>query len=277
MSSVIVKHMNGKTFDLDKLGYRVKTFEPWGINWTNTTVALNKYMVLNTDSKIQPKSMNLELNVMAHDMTGLQLRFLDLTKVFSGDFDFWIYFAEIPYIRWQVKVDGEIDFKAVGNAGFGNVTVPLKCMKGVAESTRSTGETFTDDFATDYMYGLFGIGTHFELGGDPPQYNFRNAIEFKIYNAGSIPQKADGLHGKIVVETDGADGITIRNNTNKCEFSYSKPFKKLVLDGYLPYVDGKIDFANSNHGCIDLDRYWNKIAISCHANFTVMFDMHFYY
>lgn len=277
MSSVIVEHKNGKVFDLDKLGYRVKTFEPWGINWTNTTVALNKYVILNTDTKLQPKSMNLELNVMAHDMTGLQIRFLDLTRVFSGDYDYWIYFAEIPYIRWEVKLDGEIDFKTVGNAGFGQVTVPLKCLKGVGETTHSTADIPEGDGATDYGVGIYGIGTHFQHSGDVPMYIYSGTRSFKIYNPGNIPLRGDGLHGKVIVEASGANSITITNKTNDSKFSYKKSFSKLVLDGYLPYVDGKVDFTNSNHGCINLDRYWNKISVSCSGDFTILFDLHFYY
>ena len=113
MSSVIVEHKNGKKFDLDALGYHVKTFEPWGSDWTQSSTSINKYLLLDTSRKVQAKTATLELNTMASDVTGLQLKFMDLTRVFNGEYNFYIYFAEIPHIRWEATVSGSPTFTMV--------------------------------------------------------------------------------------------------------------------------------------------------------------------
>lgn len=281
LTSVIIKHKNGKVFDLDKLGYHVKTFEPWGIDWNQSTTAINRYLQIQTSSKIQPKSMTLELNTMASDMTGLQLRFLDLTKIFNGEYSFWIYFADIPYIRWEVTVNNAPTFTAIGNAGFGSASIPLYCPKGVAETTHSTAEiTPTGTLATQYSVGLFGLGTHFEHGGKRvPYYSGTNAYQIPIFNPGSIALRAKGLHGKILISAQKGicSHVTITNNTNGTSFSYKKTFSQLTLDGYHCNVDGKLDFTNTDHGYIDIERLWNDFTIDCDSTFTVKFDLNFYY
>lgn len=273
LSSVIVQHKNGKVFDLDALGYHVKTFAPWGSDWTQSTTSINKYLLLDTSRKVQAKTATLELNTMAHDVMGLQLRFLDLTKVFNGEYDFWIYFADIPHIRWEATVNGAPTFNLIGNSGFGSASIPLYFPKGFAETTHSTGELPANVPANQYPLGLFGLGTHFPNDGENPAYSAMSPSSMRIFNPGSIALRAKGLHGKIIAE-DGSN-FHIKNLTNGTSFTYKKGFGTLKLDGYICMVDDNFDFVNTDHGHIDIERGWNDFSISGASKVT--FDLHFYY
>ena len=273
LSSVIVEHKNGKKFDLDALGYHVKTFEPWGSDWTQSSTSINKYLLLDTSRKVQAKTATLELNTMASDVTGLQLKFMDLTRVFNGEYNFYIYFAEIPHIRWEATVNGAPTFTMSGNSGFGSASIPLYFPKGFAETTHSTGEIGSNIPANQYPLGFFGIGTHFEHNGENPIYSIANADTIKIFNPGNIALRAKGLHGKIYAE-DGSNFI-IKNNTNHTKFTYNRSFGRLELDGYICTVDGNFDYKNTDHGHIDIERGWNSFNV--YGASRVSFDLRFYY
>ena len=67
----------------------------------------------------------------------------------------------------------------------------------------------------------------------------------------------------------------MKNNSTKQTFTYNKSFGTLILDGYVPYADGHLDYKNSNHSGIDLIRGWNDISVSGCS--SVEFDETFYY
>lgn len=273
MSSVIIKHKNGKTFDLDALGYRVQMVSPFGSNWTQSVTQLNRYINIASQPKVQPKTFTITIAMNCSDITGLQLKYEALSMIFNGEYYFWLYLSDIPHLRWEVTVSGEPQYTPLGTTGYGTATITLYCAKGFAETTHSTGELLINEPANGYEPGLWGIGTHFENGGVNPIYSAFDQSSMQILNPGTIALRAKGLHGKIIAE-EGSN-FTITNNTNNTSFTYKKGFMKLELDGYLCMVDGHFDYVNTDHGHIDIERGWNDFSVSGATKVT--FDLHFYY
>ena len=272
MSSVIVQHQNGRVFDLDKLGYHVQSdFAPFGTNWTHTTTWIGKYKNYESNAQLGDKTININFVFVCHDMTEYQLKCLDLTKCLSGAFYYWIYLADVPNIRWWVTCEGQPTFTPVGNSGYGTASFTLKCPKGLGESTHHTGELHSQP-ANLYDNGFFGLGNHFPHDGEAPRYQFSEG-SFRVFNPGSINLTCAGLHGKIIFS--GGGPVTMTNSTTQQTFSYKQSFGTLILDGYLPFADGKLDYKNSNHSGIDLKRGWNEISVSGCS--SVEFDETFYY
>lgn len=273
MSSVIVQHKNGKKFDLDKLGYRVQMISPFGSNWTQSVLQLNRYTNIVQQPKAQPKTFTITLAMNCTDITGLQLKYEALSMIFNGEYYFYIYLANIPHIRWEVSVSGEPQYTPVGTTGYGTASITLYCAKGFAETTHSTGELGYEIPANQYPLGLFGIGTHFENGGENPVYAVENDTSINIFNPGTIALRAKGLHG--IIKCQDGSNLIIENNTNKTRFEYNGSFGVLELDGYMCMVDGKLDYKNTNHGHIDIERGWNSFNV--YGATFVSFDLRFYY
>lgn len=281
-SAVYVEHKDKTKFALDDLGYHVNyDFSPWSSDWSPSVQSLGKYVSINTDSKVQPKSFTITFNIRARNNTEFELTVLDLTRIFNGDELFYVYFGNIPYIRWECTVSGAFSITHEGNAGFGTVQITLYCPKGFAESSASTGDinylsTTGSETVTNFSVEAFGLGMHWENGGDPPQYTFNGEKSFKVYNPGNIPLRWDGLYGRIIINSSSGKGITVTNKTNKKVFKYNKGFKRLVLKGIFPYADGQFAYQNSNHGSIDLERGWNEISVTGDYD-NMIFDERFYY
>ena len=273
MSSVIIQHINGKKFDLDALGYRVQMVSPFGSNWTQAVTQLNRYVNVVSQPKAQPKTFTITLAMNCQDITGLQLKYEALSMIFNGEYYFWMYLADIPHIRWEVTVSGEPQYTPVGTTGYGTASITLYCAKGFAETTHSTAEIPVGEGANSYSLGLFGIGTHFPNGGENPVYSANNPSSMSIFNPGTIALRAKGLHGKIIAYYGSS--FTITNESNHTSFTYKKPYGTLILDGYMPINGNQLDYVNSDHGHIDIERGWNQFYISGASK--VVFDLHFYY
>lgn len=74
MSSIFVKRLDGTEYDLDKLGFRVITFEPPGINYTHTYVQQSKIGQVLTDAVIDKMTIPLTLMIQAEDTVDLELK-----------------------------------------------------------------------------------------------------------------------------------------------------------------------------------------------------------
>lgn len=273
LSSIFVKRLDGTEYDLDKLGFRVITFEPPGINYAHTYVQQSKVGQVLTDVVIDKMTIPLTLMIQAEDTIDLELKRLDLKRIFNSDEPFYVYTNRIPYLRWKCVVDGTISYPQIENFWQATATINLSCPLGLAETVATTADS---DFS--YESGKWGLGLNIPHGVDL-KYVF-NSSPCRVYNASNIDLKADELPVEITFNGNVKDTLTITNNTTNQVFKLSGSYTKLdtiVIDGIVPTVNGTEQYSKTNHAYLDFVRGWNDLSVSGATDYTIKFNTRFYY
>lgn len=273
LSSIFIKRLDGTEYDLDKLGFRVITFEPPGINYAHTYVQRSKVGQVLTDVVIDKMTIPLTLMIQAEDTIDLELKRLDLKRIFNSDEPFYVYTSRIPYLRWKCVVDGAISYPQIENFWQATATINLSCPLGLAETVATTADS---DFS--YESGKWGLGLNIPHGVDL-KYVF-NSSPCRVYNASNIDLKADELPVEITFNGNVKDTLTITNNTTNQVFKLSGSYTKLdtiVIDGIVPTVNGTEQYSKTNHAYLDFVRGWNDLSVSGATDYTIKFNTRFYY
>ena len=273
LSSIFVKRLDGTEYDLDKLGFRVITFEPPGVNYAHTYVQQSKVGQVLTDVVIDKMTIPLTLMIQAEDTIDLELKRLDLKRIFNSDEPFYVYTNRIPYLRWKCVVDGTISYPQIENFWQATATINLSCPLGLAETVATTADS---DFS--YESGKWGLGLNIPHGVDL-KYVF-NSSPCRVYNASNIDLKADELPVEITFNGNVKDTLTIINNTTNQVFKLSGSYTKLdtiVIDGIVPTVNGTEQYSKTNHAYLDFVRGWNDLSVSGATDYTIKFNTRFYY
>lgn len=275
MSSVIITHDDGTVYDLDKLGFRVIASDIPAPPWEHSYQQMSRYVNVETDHKTQPLTIPVSFFVRGGDIAGLQLKRLDLKRIFPGDEYFWLQYAEIKHLRWRVTAE-EPQLTRINNSGYANGSVNLKCPNAFAETVANTlDDAFTYD---DGKWGL-GLGIPY---GTTPKYFYQGTSSCEIWNFSNIDLEADDTehHMQIIINGYCPVKLSIKNNTTGQEFVYNHGFNgKFILDGAIPYFEGDEVYRNGNHAYLDFKKGKNDISISGMdgTSWTVGFKTRFYY
>ena len=273
MSSIFIKRLDGTEYDLDKLGFRVITFEPPGVNYAHTYVQQSKVGQVLTDVVIDKMTIPLTLMIQAEDTIDLELKRLDLKRIFNSDEPFYVYTNRIPYLRWKCVVDGAISYPQIENFWQATATINLSCPLGLAETVATTADS---DFS--YESGKWGLGLNIPHGVDL-KYVF-NSSPCRVYNASNIDLKADELPVEITFNGNVKDGLTITNSTTSQAFKLNGNYSKqdtIVIDGIVPSVNGIEQYSKTNHAYLDFAKGWNEISIDGATDYKIKFNTRFYY
>ena len=273
LSSIFVKRLDGTEYDLDKLGFRVITFEPPGINYAHTYVQRNKVGQVLTDAVIDKMTIPLTLMIQAEDTIDLELKRLDLKRIFNSDEPFYIYTSRIPYLRWKCVVDGAISYPQIANFWQTTATINLSCPLGLAETVATTADS---DFS--YESGKWGLGLNIPHGVEL-KYIF-NSNPCRVYNASNVDLRADELPVEITFNGNVKDALTITNSTTNQVFKLSGSYTKqdtIVIDGIVPTINGTEQYSKTNHAYLDFVKGWNDLSVSGATDYTIKFNTRFYY
>lgn len=273
MSSIFVKRLDGTEYDLDKLGFRVITFEPPGVNYAHTYVQQSKVGQVLTDVVIDKMTIPLTLMIQAEDTIDLELKRLDLKRIFNSDEPFYVYTNRIPYLRWKCVVDGTISYPQIENFWQATATINLSCPLGLAETVATTADS---DFS--YESGKWGLGLNIPHGVEL-KYVF-NSSPCRVYNASNIDLKADELPVEITFNGNVKDALTITNSTTNQVFKLAGSYTKqdtIVIDGIVPTVNGTEQYSKTNHAYLDFVKGWNDLSVSGATDYTIKFNTRFYY
>lgn len=272
--SIIVQRRDGTTYDLEKEGIRVISFDPPSSNFQHTYTQTGDFGTDLTATQVQQMTIPLIFDVKSRDNYDYELQRLKVLQIFSSIEPFYIINMRTPFLRWKVVAES-FSYPRLGNFWKAkNVSINLVCYEGFAESTATTQDPFTFDGGT---YGI-GMGIPF----DTPVYSFKNQPKFRFYNPSLIPLLANERPVTLSFRGEAPNGITIKNKTTGQSFVYKKALTKnndFKLLGINPIVDGIQRFGNaySDRSFIDYAQGYNDIEIVGSSNFELNFNTRFYY
>lgn len=271
MSTIMIKHLDGKVFDLDALGFRVVSYNPPTASVTYTYQQIGNYGTTLTGAQTAQLVIPLVVVIKARDMNNYRLQLIELHKIFYTDEYFFVYDSKIPYLRYKVRAE---QIAPTQNGNFwqsNNVTINLDCPSGYAESTYTSLEIAKD-------HSLMGFGVNL-----PVEQEFQAQFttpDFTFTNIGLIPLQSDERPVTITFNGSVSNTLTITNQTTNQSLKISKSLSSsdtLTITGFMPSVNGTPIYGNSDHGYIDFVRGDNKIHIDGTTSFTISFDTRFYY
>lgn len=271
MASIMIKHLDGKVFDLDALGFRVASYNPPTASVTYTYQQIGNYGTTLTGAQTAHLIIPLTVVITARDMNDYRLQLIELRKIFYTDEYFYVYDSNIPYLRYKVRAE---QIAPTQNGNFwqsNNVTINLDCPSGYAETINTSLELSGDT-------GLTGFGLNYMIG---KKFTARfNSPDFTFTNLGLIPLQADERPVTISFSGSVASALTITNQTTNQSLKIThqlSPSDNLVIVGFMPTVNGTPIYGDSDHGYLDFARGDNEIHIDGATSFTISFDTRFYY
>lgn len=263
---------DGTSYDLSKLGYRVKNFDYPSANYNHTLQSVSTFGSTLVDTKTSETTLNLSLRIFASNNFELELKRVELNRIFSSYETFYIISGRLPYLRWEV-VAQPFTMPQLANSSFADVSINLTCPGGYAESVGTTQDEF------NYFYGVWGMANGLPNAADL-KYSFQNNTNFKVFNASVIPLKADERPVTIRFTGTVLNKLTITNKTTNQVFIYNtkiEPTDVFYLKGLIPIKNDSQDYWASNHGYIDLVPGWNEFTIAGASDFKIDFITRFYY
>lgn len=175
--------------------------------------------------------------------------------------------------RWVAKLANEFDFKQ-DNQTVGRFDVILMAQP-YAESIGTTLDPFTFDSE------LWGVGL--ELPADTELEYTHTTNTFDIYNVSDkkIDPRVDPLEITLTNDdTVAITGLTITNNTNGTEWSYTGTIdvgQTVKLNGVRSLKNDVSIFPETNRGLIALEKGVNNFTITGATAHTTTFNFRFYY
>lgn len=271
MASIMIKHLDGKVFDLDALGFRVVSYNPPTASVTYTYQQIGNYGTTLTGAQTAQLVIPLVVVIKARDMNDYRMQLIKLHSIFYTDEYFYVYDSKMPYLRYKVRAE-QIAPTQDGNFWqSNNVTINLDCPSGYAESTYMSLEMAKD-------HSLMGFGVNL-----PIEQEFKaqfNTPDFTFTNIGLIPLQADERPVTITFNGSVASALTITNKTTNQSLKISKILSAsdmLTITGFMPAVNGAPIYGDSDHGYLDFARGDNDIHIDGSTSFTISFNTRFYY
>lgn len=271
MSTIMIKHLDGKVFDLDALGFRVVSYNPPTATVTYTYQQIGNYGTTLTGAQTAQLTIPLVVVIKARDMNDYRMQLIKLHSIFYTDEYFYVYDSKMPYLRYKVRAQ---QISPTQNGNFwqsNNVTINLDCPSGYAESTYTSLEMAKD-------HSLMGFGVNLPVEQDF-QAQFSTS-DFTFANIGLIPLQADERPVTIAFNGSVNNALTITNQTTNQSLKITHqliPSDNLVIVGFMPTVNGTPIYGDSDHGYIDFARGDNQIHIDGATSFTINFDTRFYY
>lgn len=273
-STILIIRQDGTIYDLGKLGFRVKSFDPPSPQYTHTFQQFGSHGVELVDTKTQQMTIPLVLNIIAYDTQDFELKRMQLHYIFNSDEEFYVMTTRMPYLRWKVVAEPWTANQLNNFWSARDVSINLTCPTGYAESTATTLQPFT------YESNAWGVGEFLPLK-TKPRYSFTEST-FKLFNAGTIPLKAEEHPVTITFKGNIPRKLSIINHTTNQTITFEKKLDNhatLIWHGLVPVLQGVQNYGMgiSNHGYLDFAVGWNDIEIVGANNFQITFDTRFYY
>lgn len=271
MSSIMIEHLDGTIYDLDKLDFRVVSYNPPTATVTYTYQQIGNYGTTLTGAQTAQLTIPLVVVIKARDMNDYRMQLIKLHSIFYTDEYFYVYDSKIPYLRYKVRAQ---QISPTQNGNFwqsSNITINLDCPSGYAESTYTSLEMAKDN-------SLMGFGVNLPAGQEF-QAQFTTP-DFTFTNIGLIPLQSDERPVTITFNGSVSNALTITNQTTNQSLKITKSLSgndTLVITGFMPTVNGTPIYGDSDHGYIDFVRGNNQIHIDGSTSFTISFDTRFYY
>lgn len=271
MSTIIVKRLDGTTYDLDALGFHVKKFDVSLNNYALTYQQLGNYGALLTDVQQQQLVIPLTLDITAKDLADYNLQLFQLRRIFRSDEEFYVWNSIIPYLRWRCRAE---TVTPTQNGNFWRATdvaINLDVPGGFAETVATTQET------VDFNHGQWGFGEG--IPDENLQYTY-SSNDFSFWNLGIIPLNADERPVQITFKGDAPNGFTITNKTNQRSIRITRGVSKndtVLINGLIPSFNGTASYKDCDHGYLDFVVGENKLHVDGATNFELKFDTRFYF
>ncbi len=272
MSTIIFQKQDGTIYDLDKMGFRVKKFDPPTTAYNYTYQQIGNYGATLTNVQTQQLVIPLVINVLAIDSNDLFLQRMKLNRLLQSHEPFYVYDVAAKDIRWKVYAETATVSRDNSFWRASNVQINLECPTGYAESSFTTQEF-------DRASGK-GIGLKMGLFSHDWKYTFTNQNDFTFYNAGIIPLTADEHPVTIYFSGDAPNGFTITNKTSGQSLKMSKGVTakdNVTISGLVPTINDQQQYTAGDHNYLDFYTGENQIHIDGASNFTIKFDTRFYY
>lgn len=272
--SIVVQRRDGTTYDLEKEGIHVISFDPPSSNFQHTYTQIGKYGAELSDTQIQQTTIPIVFDVSSRDNYDYELQRMKVMRIFSSSEPFYIINMRMPYMRWKVVAEA-FSYPRLNNYWKAkSVSINLVCYDGLAESTATTLDSFD---ISGNKYGI-GMGIPFET----PIYTFTNQPAFNFYNPSVIPLLASERPVTVLVQAYAPQGITIKNTTTGQSFTYHHALTKndaFELRGLIPVVNGIQRFGNdwSDRSFVDYAIGNNAMQLKGSSDFTISFLTRFYY
>ena len=271
MSTIIVKHLDGTTYDLDALGFHVKKFDIPMNNYNLSYQQLGKYGALLTDVQQQQLTIPLTLDITAKDLADYNLQVYKLRRIFQSDEDFYVWNSIIPYLRWKCRAEAVTPTQNGNFWRATDVAINLDVPNGYAETVATTQNP------VDFNNGQWGFGE----GIPDTELKYTYTItDFSFWNLGIIPLNADERPVQIAFKGDAPNGFTLTNQTTKKSMKITRAVSKndaVVINGLIPSFNGTASYKDCDHGYLDFAVGENKLHIDGASNFELKFDTRFYF
>lgn len=272
MSTIMFQKLDGTVYDLDKLGFRVKKFDPPTTSYNYSYQQIGQYGAVLTDIQAQQLVIPLVVNILATDSNDLFLQRMKLNRLLQSHEPFYVYDVEASHIRWKVYAESTSVSRDNSFWRASNVSINLDCPTGYAETSYTTQEF-------DKNSGK-GIGWGSKLFSHEWQYTFTNQNNFVFFNGGIIPLTADEHPVTIYFKGDAPNGFTITNKTTGQSLKMSKGVTakdNVTISGLVPIINDQQQYTVGDHNYLDFNSGENQIHIDGASNFTIKFDTRFYY
>lgn len=272
-TTILIIRKDGTIYDLGKMGYRVKSFDPPLPQYQHTFQQYGTYGSTLLDTKVGQMTIPLVLNIVAYDTTDFELQRMRLRRIFRSDEEFYVMTTRMPALRWKVVADPITANQLNSFWGAKDVSINLQCADGYAETSATTTTPFT---YSNYKYGAYELSP---LNGYKMRYEWQTP-DIKFYNPGTIPLLAEERPVKIIFNGKVDKSLSIKNKTTEQEIRLDKSLGKkdeLIWQGLVPIVNNKQEYSHTNHGYLDFVTGWNELYLTGASNFKITFDTRFYY
>lgn len=274
-STIIITRQDGTVYDLGKMGYHVKTFDPPSSANTHVFQQVGRHGAELVDTSAGQITIPLVLDIIAYDTYDFELQRMRLNKIFSTQEEFYISTVRVPYIRWKVIAESFTMPQLNSYWKSSGVTINLDCADGYAETVNTTLTPF--DFK-HYETETYGLNLP---NGRNLQYTWKEP-NIQIYNASNIPLLAEEHPVTIIFKGNAPKGIKLKNKTTGQEINVYKSLitsDTLIWSGLVPIINGVQQYGNnlSDHGYLDFAVGWNELELTGATDFQISFDTRFYY
>lgn len=236
-------------------------------DYLHETTDLGQMIIM--DRQLQPRTINVEFLLKAHDFQDTYLLRDELYKLLAFEDELYLHESAEPFKRWKVILSNE-EFAEKGY-NYASYSLSFISPLGLAESVATTLNK--QEFDADVWQ--FGQGLTFE-----PQNYIHDKPRFEINNIGTVAIDPRKVPLKITV-LGATKNLQIINHTNGDKWTYkgsTSSNDKIVLDGIYAYKNNKNIFADTNKQLITLEKGKNDIEIKgATSGVMTTFEHRFYY
>lgn len=275
---MIVKRLNGQTYDLDSAEIRTLKFlahSPTPINNFSRVDGHNG--VIDNGTTFDARDIDVTLLANANDRATFSLLRDEIFDILSSGEAFYIIHRMQKGKQWLVKV--KTPYNIPQKHYYGEFDVTFTAIQGFAESVVTTqyiqqkGLLNADNIS-------FGMGLE-TVDDSELAYNHTGS-SFKVFNAGNVDIHPFESYLKIEIKnvTGSSSNFSLINRTNNSRFTVSKA----VASSEVWLIDGPVIKRNSLMAASDttkeficLSPGWNTFNVSGASSANVSFDFNFLY